>query len=849
MRDRQPLSLYRIQLRNGVDFPAVTAQLADLDALGVTHIYLSPILEARPGSTHGYDVTDPRRVDAELGGENGLRALADAAHAHGLGLVADLVPNHVGVDPANRWWTDLLAEGPGGPAARRFDVDWEPALPGAGGKVILPVLGAPYGEVLAAGGLEVAADDGRPWVAYHEHRFPLAAGSMAAHDDLHELLEAQHYRLVHWRIGDRVVNYRRFFAINELAAVRVEDEAVFDDVHGTILRLLTEGVLDGLRIDHVDGLADPTGYVRRLAAQAPQGTWIVVEKILGPGERMPDWPVAGGTGYDFLGDVTRLFVDPAAEDAFTALAAEFESWPGSAPGGGSRPDDWRAAARAAKTEMLDGCLAADADRLARRLQLACAEDLVARDVDLVSCRAAVTALVAALPVYRTYTVPGETARGEDAALLEEAMETARAEAPGVSDHLWAFARDALGGRRAATPALARFAVRFAQVSSAAMAKGVEDTFLYRQHRLLALNEVGVEPVPFGHDVAAFHAANSRRAERCPAGLLTTSTHDTKRGEDVRLRSAALTELPAEWAGAVRRWRGTHAHLLDDQAAQYLLYQTLVGIWPPGGARDRLPALRERVHAYAQKALREAALRTTWADPDLAFEAGVRDFLAALLADDSPFLDELDALGQRVNAIAVTSSLSQVVLRCTSPGVPDTYQGTEGWTDDLVDPDNRRPVDPAERSARLRALEAAHPADLLAAPVDGLVKTWVLARTLRARRERPGAFGAQGEYLPLEVTGRWAAHVVAFARLAPDGDAVVVVASRLPRAVMGDALAPPVGEVWADTAVALPDDLAGTAWRDALGGPGAAGDRLPLAQVLSALPVALLVARGPALTRE
>jgi malto-oligosyltrehalose synthase len=844
MRDRQPLSLYRIQLRNGVDFPAVAGQLGDLDALGVTHVYLSPILEACPGSTHGYDVTDPARVAAELGGEDGLRALADAAHGRGLGLVADLVPNHVGVDPANRWWTDLLAEGRGGPAARRFDVDWEPAVPGADGKVILPVLAAPYGEVLAAGELDVVEGDGAPQLAYHEHRFPLAAGSAAAHEDLHELLEAQHYRLVHWRIGDRVVNYRRFFAINELAAVRVEDEAVFDDVHRTILRLVTGGVLDGLRIDHVDGLADPTGYVHRLAAQTPQGTWIVVEKILAPGEDLPDWPVAGGTGYDFLGDVLGLFVDPSAESAFTEMAAEVQAW----------PQDWHAAARRAKAEVLDTYLAADADRLARRLQAACAEDLVARDVDLRTCREALVALVAALPAYRTYAAPDRAARREDTRLVDSALEEATVAAPHVPSYLWDFLREALLGQRDTTPALARFTVQFGQLSGAATAKGVEDTFLYRQHRLVALNEVGVEPEPFGHDAAAFHAANRRRAERHPAGLLTTSTHDTKRGEDVRLRIAALTELPDVWAATVRRWRADHDDLVTatprgpapDPATRHLLYQTLVGVWPPGGARGRLAEVRQRVRDYAEKATREASERTTWGYPDEDFEAGTRRFIDALLKDGSTFLDELDALGQQINAIVVVSSLAQVLLRCTSPGVPDTYQGAETWTDDLVDPDNRRPVDADGRGRRLAALDGADPAALLASPVDGLVKTWVLARTLRARRDHRGAFGARGSYVPLEVTGPWAGHAVAFARVAPDGDAAVVVAPRLPGAVMGDALAPPVGQAWAGTAVALPDDLAGTAWRDALGGPGAGpAHRLWMSEVLAILPVAVLTATARA----
>jgi (1->4)-alpha-D-glucan 1-alpha-D-glucosylmutase len=853
--DRPVRSTYRLQLTPDFSFGDAAEVVDHLAALGVSHLYLSPLLTALEGSTHGYDVADPTTVSAALGGEDGLRALADRAHAAGLGLIGDIVPNHVGTGPENPLWWQLLSEGHAGPAGGVFDVDWEPPLPGAAGKVILPVLGEPYGEVLAAGQLRVDGDAGE--LRYFDHRFPLSPASRealersggpdAVHGQpgkpdtwarLHALLEQQHYRLVHWRVGDAVVNYRRFFAINELAAVRVEDPDVFARTHDTIIRLVREGILDGLRIDHIDGLTDPAGYLAMLAEAVP-GAWIVAEKILAPGEQLPAWPIAGGTGYDFLGDYLRLQVDPAAEEAMTGMAQAMDAW----------PDDPHAAVRDAKREVMERDLLADTDRLAHRLWALCAEHSDLRDVGWHTCRRAITGVIAELDVYRTYATSGDGASDQDLGRLGRAIDAARSRDPrsfpdALGDVLMAIAN----GTLAMSQRRDEVARRFQQLSGAVMAKGVEDTFLYRQHRLAALNEVGVEPDVFGAGIAAFHAANAVRADDAPRAMLTTATHDTKRGEDTRLRIAALTELPERWRGAVSGWvEANRGHVTDapggpapDAATEYLCYQTLVGVWPAADRDAALPVLADRVVAYLVKATREGGLVTSWTDPDEAFEEGLEAFVRALLdpSRSGAFLDEMDAIAGAAGRIAAVTGLGQVLLRSTSPGVPDTYQGGELWGDDLVDPDNRRPVDFARRRAVSEDLAAGapDPAALLDAWTDGRVKQWVLGQALRARRDHPGCVGEEGRYVPLAVTGTHADRLVAYARVAPDGDALVAVAPRLPGPLMADG-GWPVGAAWGDTAIDLGDAEVG---RDLLSGRDVAGgSRLAVADVLADLPVALL----------
>jgi (1->4)-alpha-D-glucan 1-alpha-D-glucosylmutase len=860
---RQPGSTYRLQLTTDFGFAEAAELVPYLKALGVTHLYLSPLLTALEGSTHGYDVADPTTVSAALGGQEALRDLADAAHAEGLGLVGDIVPNHVGTGAENPLWERLLAEGHAGSGNAFFDVDWETPLPGASGKVVLPILGDSYGAVLESGELEVVEVDGQPRLRYHEHSFPLAPPSVEALERsggieavrgepgkaeswkrLHALIEQQHYRLIHWRAGDALVNYRRFFAINELAGVRVEEESVFEHMHAKIRELVADGVLDGLRIDHVDGLADPSGYLAALH-DAVDGAWTVVEKILAPGEVLEDWPVAGGTGYDFLGDVLRLYIDPSAEESMTETARAFDAWP-------AYPDE---AMRDAKIEVMRTDLLGDTDRVARRLWALAQEHPKVRDVSFHACRAVVVGTIAQLPVYRTYIPPGGPGSPRDVERVAAAVAAARQHPPGqpdmAPDFLWDFLEPIAAGQ-VNGPLRDEFVRRYQQLSGAAMAKGVEDTFLYRQHRLAALNEVGVEPEPFGADVAAFHTANLHRAETAPLAMLTTATHDTKRGEGVRLRIAALSEEPEQWRDAVGKWLEENRRLVvdtdrgpaPDPATEYLLYQTLIGIWPLDGLRTRLAELTERLVEYMVKASREAGVRTTWTDPDEQFEEALERFIRRLLdpAESSQFLDEVASVAEPAVETAMVSGLSQVLLRSTSPGVPDTYQGAEVWRDNLVDPDNRRPVDFARRAELLAELDdGVDLARVWTRRRDGAVKLWVLSRALRARASHPGCFGPRGTYEPLEVTGRWAAHVVAFARRSPDGDVAVTIAPRLPGRLTARGQEP-LADTWGDTAVRL-GDLAGALRTDVIGQrdvPDGEAAELALRDVLVDLPVALLV---------
>ncbi len=605
-------STYRLQLGPTFDFAAARDVVRYVAALGVSHVYLSPLLTARPGSTHGYDVADPTTVSEQLGGEAGLRALADAAHAAGLGILADIVPNHLGTGWDTPLWRLLLAEGHSGEGGRVFDVDWTPALPGAAGKVIVPVLGDQYGAVLHRGELALVEEDGEPRLAYHDHRFPLSpesrealarSGGITALEGtpgveeswqrLHALLEAQHYRLVHWRAGDGLINYRRFFDIDDLAAVRVEDPHVFDATSDTILRLVADGVVDGLRVDHPDGLADPRRYLQRLA-QRSGGVWTVVEKITHPGELLRDWDTAGTTGYEFCNDVLGLFVDPAAQRRFDELDAAM----------GASPEPYAEQVRRAKRETLAADLAADAARLARRLWALSQAHLDVRDVDDRACLEAVSALVSAFDVYRTYVDPetGEAAEA-DVRRIDAARAAVAATDTTAPALLVDFLADVLAGRRGNDAAALDLITRFQQLSGALTAKGVEDTVFYRYRRLVALNEVGGDPTRFGLTVDEFHARNAERAHRHPAGMVTTATHDTKRGEDVRLRIAALTQLGEHWDETLRRWAqrdGVAPRGPVDRQTASLVFQTMVAVWPFAASGQAGPDLGQRLRAYAER---------------------------------------------------------------------------------------------------------------------------------------------------------------------------------------------------------------------------------------------------------
>jgi (1->4)-alpha-D-glucan 1-alpha-D-glucosylmutase len=765
-----PTSTYRVQVRPDFDLHA-TADLAGyLAELGVSHLYSAPLLQAAPGSAHGYDVVDPSRVNDQLGGEPGRLALLEALRAHGLGLVVDIVPNHVGVDVphANPAWWDLLRSGRESAYARWFDIDW------SRGRLLLPVLGDSPDALE-----DLRIEDGE--LRYFDHRYPIAPGT--GDGSPREVHDRQHYELASWRRGNQEVNYRRFFAVSGLAAVRVEDPEIFQAIHGEVLRWYAEGGVDGIRVDHPDGLRDPAGYFARLHAAAPDA-WLVAEKITEPGEDVPDWPIAGLTGYDALREVCGVFVDPAGEPAFTALDTELTGV----------ATDWEELKHRSKREVATGILRAELRRLGA-LAAGQPGDVPGR-ADVMGeaepdAEEALAELLATFHVYRSYLPHG-------ADHLARAAAQARARRPDL-----AATFDAL------LPRLGRdddeLAIRFQQVCGAVMAKGVEDTAFYRWTRFLALNEVGGDPGRFGVSPAEFHTAAAERQAHWPASMTTLSTHDTKRSEDVRARLAVLAELPEEWAATVRRWSG--AAPIPDGGITHLFWQSVVGAWPiePG-----------RLHAYLEKAAREATTATGWDDPDEEFEAAMHA-VADRLYDDPVLAAEVDEVATRLAPDGWSNSLGQRLLQLTAPGVPDVYQGTELWDYSLVDPDNRRPVDFAARRKLLARIDGGW-----LPPVDasGAAKLLLVSRALRLRRDRPELFTG---YTALTARGGAADHAVAF-----DRGGAVAVATRLPvglRARGG----------WGKATLRLP---AG-AWTDQLSGQAFRGGPVLLADLLATYPVALL----------
>jgi malto-oligosyltrehalose synthase len=800
------VATYRLQLRNGVGFREAAAIVPYIARLGASHLYASPILRAREGSTHGYDGTDPRRLDEALGGDDGFRELVAALSGHGMGLLLDIVPNHLALSAENPWWRDLLRHGRDGEGARFFDVDWQ----SLGGKLLVPVLGRPYGEVLTAGELSVV-EGPEPEIAYYEHRFPVAPETWpgappATPEALHALLEAQHYRLAWWRCGDAMLNWRRYFDITELVGLRVEDPAVFEATHAKILELVRDGAVHGLRIDHLDGLADPGDYLRRLdsawRAVSTSRPWVVVEKVLGPGDEFPEgWPVAGTTGYEALAALTGLFVDPSGKPALDATWRRF----------GGDPDGYPAEVAAAKRLILERGLAAETARLVARLAALATQDLSTRDLPPASLREALIALLSTSPVARSHGA-GEPPQGVERQRLEAAFAAAR---PGLRPPALE-ALDFLRHTLLDSPATECRPIRtaFEQLAGPVVARAVEDTALYRWHRLTALNEVGCEPDHFGTTPEGLHAFLQSRAGRWPEALIATATHDTKRGEDTRLRICALTELSKDWAEEVSAWAALNAPLhapdAPEPAVEYLFYQTLVGVLPLEPSSD----LADRLWAYMRKALREAKRRTSWLDPDESYEAAVEAFVRATLdpARSLELLDRLRAFGGRIAPLAAVHGLAQTLLKLTAPGVPDIYQGAEGWDLSLVDPDNRRPID---FPALARALD--EPAgDLLRDWQDGRVKQRLIATVLAERRKNPRLW-THGAYLPLGVEGPAADRLLAFAR-EHEGRAAIVLAPRLVRPLLrGDGSLRLRPEALAGTTVNLPPPRDAKPWRNILDG--------------------------------
>lgn len=803
------VATYRLQLTPTFGLAAAAAVVPYLARLGFSHVYTSSYLQAGAGSRHGYDTTDHGRVSDELGGEDALGEFHRALAAHGLGNVVDVVPNHMSVADAsaNRRWWNVLRDGPSSPDAAFFDIDWNSPEPKLRGKLLLPVLGGDYADEVAHGAITVVEADAWFEVRYANMRFPLAAHTvLTAPVDtpsaVHDVLEQQHYRLACWRMGRDELNYRRFFDVTTLAGVRVEEPAVFDSVHRRTLDWVREGQVQGLRIDHPDGLRDPTGYVRRLRAAAPDA-WIVVEKILEPGEHLPaTWPVDGTTGYDVMRMLTGLFVEPSGEQVLTEL---FDAATGDRR---SYPDRLTECKRL----VLDDLFGAELTRLTQIAVELAEESVIARDFSRREIRAAIVALLIAMPVYRTYIATEgkrderDDISAEDEDVIAKTVAAARRLEPNIDAKLFDFLGTAWRNRLeliGADDQLDDFVARLQQLSGPVMAKGIEDTLFYRYNRLVALNEVGSDPNHFGITPDEFHREMATAGQRSPLSMAATSTHDTKRSEDVRATIALLSEVPDEWRAAVGRWIQMNAtkwrDAAPDRTMELLLYQTMFGAWP-------LPA--ERARQYMEKAVREAKLTSSWLHPTTAEETLFAFTEAA--ATDPAFQTDLGAFTAQFRDAARIAALSQLVLKAMVPGVPDFYQGSELWTTSLVDPDNRGDVDFIERALLLDALDAMGSSDVVDTVDDAALKLWMTRRLLEVRRAELDAFtGAGSTYAPLELHGARAEAAIAFAR----GGRVAVVASIRPVAI--DRLG------WGDTRVALP---AGS-WVDALRGGtrGATGE--------------------------
>jgi (1->4)-alpha-D-glucan 1-alpha-D-glucosylmutase len=977
---RRPASTYRLQLHAGFGFDDAARVVPYLEALGVSDLYLSPVLAAVPGSTHGYDVVDHGRLDPQLGGEEGFARLADACARRGMGLLLDFVPNHMGIGPLNAWWMDVLENGPASVWAPAFDIDWTPRKGELLHKVLVPILGDQFGRVLERGELRLARAGGALVVRYHEHFFPtsprsvpivlrhgldelraelgpgdvhvqelesicasleklaprrdtspaavsdrarekevakrrLAAlyeasprvrdfvdGNVAAFngrpgephsfDRLEHFLDAQPYRLAFWRVAGEEINYRRFFDVNGLAAIRMELPSVFVAAHRRVLELLREGKATGLRIDHPDGLYVPAAYLRRLQAshlaarasalaaargapldrageaelldrifeglergELPRALYVVVEKVLVGPERMPDgWDVDGTTGYEFLAAVNGLFVDAEAERSFDAIRARL---------GGQRAR-WGDVVAEKKRLVMSSSMASEVNMLAHRLNRISEMNRRTRDFTLNELARALVEFVALFPVYRTYVTRRAEVDDRDRSLVEGTIARARRRSLVVDPSIFDFLRDVVLQRYpewltdAERSEWLEFTLKLQQVTGPVTAKAVEDTAFYTWVRLASLNEVGGEPSRFGTPPEEVHALLAERRERFPGSLSATGTHDTKRSEDVRVRIDALSEIPREWRSAVVRWRHANRRHVSvgedrqapDRADEILLYQTLVGAFPDEGLAPGTPAHADfvaRIRRYMEKALREAKVHTSWMSPDDAYEGGVSAFVEAILSSPE-FLADFGPFAARIARAGRISSLAQVALKCAAPGVPDVYQGTELWDLSLVDPDNRRPVDFERRARVLAELDeelAKGPAARAAlarrvssseALADGRAKLLLLRTALRLRQALHELFEG-GDYRPLSAEGPLARHVFAFTR-ATAGRALVCA---VPRLVLGLLEAGGGAVRWEGTLplhAGLP-----LRWRDVLTGAAREGPALPLADLFADFPVALLLSEA------
>jgi (1->4)-alpha-D-glucan 1-alpha-D-glucosylmutase len=925
---RVPLATYRLQLTNSFPFPQATAVVGYLADLGISDVYLSPVLQARQGSTHGYDICDHSRINPELGGEAGLDALAETLRQHGMGIILDVVPNHMSIGHlSNRWWMDVLENGPASRYSGYFDIDWHPVNPDLEEKVLLPTLGEQYGQALEGGKFRLAYDRGGFSLSYYETTWPVAprtyheilasrldqlckrlgehhdhvleyrsiltalanlpprtgngpggqveryreiaiikrrlgalieaspevrsaidsavelyngkVGNPASFDRLDALIAAQPYRPAFWRVAVDEINYRRFFDINDLAAIRTEVPEVFQATHEVLLRLIVEGKCTGLRIDHPDGLHDPTRYFRQLQESfalarirpraekylspeqvvqqvrdaldglarrgGPWPVYVVAEKILGDDEPLPhEWAVDGTTGYDFLIAVNGLFVDSANEVRMEQIYTQFTG----------ESLAFEPLVNASKKTIMQVAMASEINSLSHQLDRLAERNRRYRDFTLNTLTDALREVIACLPVYRTYTTVAGEVSVRDRAFIEAAVEEAKRHNPRTAEAVFDFIRDTLLLRNLEQfhevdrRGLIEWVLRVQQVTGPVMAKGIEDTAFYVYNRLVSLNEVGGHPQRFGMSVEAFHEQNRRRAEHWPCAMLATSTHDTKRSEDVRARISVLSEMPDEWDRQLRQWRDLHESLVqtvDDQPApsandQYLFYQTLVGIWPAGDLDEACFAcLRQRVADYMHKAAKEAKQRTSWINPNEEYDEALRQFVLGVMKDDPqcPFRRAFTIFQKRVAYFGRSNALVQLLFKLTSPGVPDIYQGAELWDDSLVDPDNRRQVDFEKRKKMLAELRQKTDLDeLLGSMEDGRIKLWLNMRGMALRKEYREVFET-GQYMPVMILGEMAEGLCAFLRKGSKTQALVVGCIRPVRVTKGQPVLA-TSEVWADT---------------------------------------------------
>jgi (1->4)-alpha-D-glucan 1-alpha-D-glucosylmutase len=826
-----PTSTYRLQFREGFDFDKAVAIVPYLKALGISHLYASPIFTATSGSTHGYDVTDHNEIDPSIGGRAGFDRLSAALKEAGLGLILDIVPNHMAASLENPWWRSVIELGQDSPYAKHFDIDWRERL-------TLPILGKPFDQAVADGEITLKFDGGKPVLAYFDNLFPLhpdttdgiteetAAKLSGDRPSLEALHARQPYQLTFWKTARKHLSYRRFFEVTGLVGVRVEDPAVFADVHRLILDLVRSGQVDGLRVDHVDGLADPKAYLDQLRAAIGPDTYLVVEKILNGEEVLAqDWPIEGTTGYEFTAAIADLLSDGSK-------TAELDQAYADLLGG---PVDLEAERRRAKQVMVTENFETELKGLTRLAKQSIGDDLSDDAI-----RDGIAAIIVAFPVYRTY-INGEGVRDEDRHLLDQVATEAKASGK-VSETAIDAVMKCLFGAAISSNGAAEFTARFQQLTGPVTAKSVEDTLFYRYNKLLALNEVGCDPAEPVGSVERFHEKMAARVSEQPRGLLGTSTHDTKRGEDARTRLYAISEAPEVWAQGVARWRGMHANLLqalDDGPApepdtEWMLYQALAGIWTGDTDAATLDSLKERFLAFVEKALREAKRRTDWSDTNDAYEGAVKAYAERLFAPGSQAFHEDFAatLKPFVNAGRI-NSLSQTLIKLTAPGIPDIYQGAEGEDLSLVDPDNRRAIDFAALSRSLAAEAQGSWGDAI---TSGTAKQRLMAAGLALRTAQTDLF-ASGDYHPLEITGSKSDHAAAYVRRQGD-NAVVVVVPRLPLGLNGDA--DPLAADWGDTTVALPADLLGKALVNQLTGASVkVGEPVKLADLLADCPVALL----------